>query len=225
MKPRILETIAAVAGVTWLCGCSTASLFDSETPIPTNYVLAAAPPAKAPTPSRASNVDLAIARPDVIPGLDSRRIAVLKGRLLDHYKGTEWGGSVTEVVQTLLVGSLDQQQLFRSVTSEQTRVSADYILDVEVRDFQSEYAEGDAGGSPQVRVTFISRLIRIKDRELIATLVSTALKPAADNRMGAVAAAFESAAQQAALDLAGKAASAVATDVDKNPVSAEPRKG
>jgi cholesterol transport system auxiliary component len=223
MKPRILETIAAVAGVTWLCGCSTASLFDSETPIPTNYVLAAAPPAKAPTQSLASNIDLAIARPDVIPGLDSRHIAVQKGRLLDHYKGTEWGGSVSEVVQTLLVGSLDQQQLFRSVTSEQTRVSADYILDVEVRDFQSEYVEGE--GSPQVRVTFVSRLIRIKDRELIATLVSTALKPAADNRMGAVAAAFESAAQQAALDLAGKAASAVAGDVDKNPASAGPRKG
>jgi len=224
MKSRLLETIAAAAGVAWLCGCSTASLFDSETPVPTNYVLAAAPLAKAPTPSRASTIDLAIARPDVIPGLDSRHIAVQKGRLLDHYKGTEWGGSVSEVVQTLLVGSLDQQQLFRSVTSEQTRVSADYILDVEVRDFQSEYAEGD-GGSPQVRVTFVSRLIRIKDRELIATLVSTALKPAADNRMGAVAAAFESAAQQAALDLAGKAASAVATDVDKNPASTEPRKG
>jgi cholesterol transport system auxiliary component len=162
----------------------------------------------------------------VIPGLDSRRIAVLKGRLLDHYKGTEWGGSVTEIVQTMLVGSLDRQQMFRSVTSEQTRVSAEYILDVEVRDFQSEYA--DDGGTPQIRVTFVSRLIRIKDRELIATILSSAVKPAEDNRMGAVAAAFESAAQQAALDLAGKAASAIDTDVGKapaTPVAPERRKG
>jgi len=215
MKSPMLRVSAAVAGVAWLCGCSTGSLFDSETPIPTNYVLAPAPPAQAPTQSRASAVDLAIASPDAIPGLDSRRIAVLKGQLLDHYKGTQWGGSVSQIVQTLLVASLDHQQVFRSVTSEQTRVSAEYLLDVEVRDFQAEYGEG--GGSPQVRVTFISRLIRIRDRELIATITSTALKPAGDDRLGAVAAAFESAAQLAALDLAGKSASAVDSDLAKNP--------
>ena len=220
---RTLELAIAIAAVAWLGGCSTASLFDSEAPIPTNYVLAPVPAAATPTPSRASEVDVAIARPDVIPGLDSRRIAVLKGRLLDHYKGTEWGGSVSEVVQTLLVRSIDQQQLFRSVTSEQTRVSAEYLLDVEVRDFQSEYA--DDGGNPQVRVTFISRLIRIRDRELISTITSTSLRPAADNRMNAVAAAFESAAQQAALDLAGKSASAIAGDVEKNPSATERKKG
>lgn len=210
---RVLQRSAAAATVAWLCGCSTASLFDSETPIPTNYMLAPAPAAKAPTQSRASNVDVAIARPDVAPGLDSRRIAVLKGRLLDHYKGTEWGGSVSEVAQTMMVRSLDQQQLFRSVTSEQTRVSAEYLLDVEVRDFQSEYDEGAA--NPQVRVTFVSRVIRIRDRELVATIISTSLQPAADNKMGAVAAAFELAAQQASLDLAGKAASAIDADVGK----------
>ena len=221
MKPRMQQFGLALSALLALAGCSTASLFDSETPVPTNYVLAPVPPAPAPTSSRASTVDVAIARPDVIPGLDSRRISVLNGRLLDHYRGTEWGGSVSEVVQILLVASLDQQQLFHSVTSEQTRVSAEYLLDVEVRDFQSEY--DSPGENPRVRVTFITRLIRVADRGLVATIHSTALQPADDNRLGAVAAAFESAAQKAALDLAGKAAAAVAADQEQLP-AVKPRR-
>ena len=196
-----------------LAACSTASLFDSEMPIPQSYVIAAVPAAKAPTASRASNIDIAIARPDVVPGLDSRRIAVLRGQQLDHYRRNEWSGSVTEIVQTLLVSSLDQQQLFRSVTSEQTRVSSEYLLDVEVRDFQAEYA--DKAANPQVRVTMIARLIRVSNRELVATINSTALQAATDNKMGAVAAAFEVAAQKVALELAGKSAAAVAEDQER----------
>jgi cholesterol transport system auxiliary component len=210
--PRGLLTVVL------LTGCSTGSLFDSKTPVPTSYVLAPLPPASAATPSRASQVDVAIARPDVAPGLDTRRIAVLRGQQLDYYRGTEWGGSVTEVMQTVLVSSLDDQRLFRSVTSEQTRVSNEYLLDVEVRDFQAEYS--GSAELPQVRVTIISRLIRVADREIIATINSSALHPAAANRMGEVAAAFEAATQQVALDLAGKAAAAVVADQERAPNTA-----
>ena len=219
MKISVASGVSLLATLA-LGACSTSSLFDSEMPVPQSYVIAPVPPAKAPTESRASSVDVAIARPDVAPGLDSRRIAVLRGQLLDHYRRNEWGGSVTEIVQTLLVSSLDQQQLFRSVTSEQTRVSSDYLLDVEVRDFQAEYA--DAAATPNVRVTLISRLIRVTNRELVATMQSTALQPANDNRMGAVAAAFEVAAQKVALDLAGKSATAVVEDQER--LAAKPKR-
>ena len=47
--------------------------------------------------------DLSIGRPDFAPGLDTDRIAVLKGRQLDYYRGARWGGRTVEVVQTLLV--------------------------------------------------------------------------------------------------------------------------
>lgn len=207
---RIALWGAALSAGAWLTGCSTASLFDSETPTPTSYVLAPVPPATDATPSSASNVDVAIARPDVGPGLDTRRIAVLRGRQLDYYRGTEWGGSVPEIVQTLLVTSLDDQKLFRSVTSEQTRVSSEYLLDVEVRDFQAEY--DSENGIPQVRVTMVARLIRIADRELIGSLAATAVLPAKDNRMSEVAAAFETASRQVALEIAGKSATAINAD-------------
>jgi cholesterol transport system auxiliary component len=141
--------------------------------------------------------------------LDTERIAVLKGRQLDYYRGARWGGRSVEVVQTLLVSSLNDQKLFRSVTAEQARVAGDYMLDIEVRHFEADYADG---GIPQAHVMFIGRLIRIVDRELVETVSSDARVAATAERMTAVAEAFESAAQKVALDLARQTAAAIAAD-------------
>jgi cholesterol transport system auxiliary component len=188
----------------------TGSLLDSEIPTPTSYILAPLPPASSPTGSAASTVDIAIGRPDVAPGLDTARIAVLRGRELDYYRGVRWGGNTLEIVQAFLVSSLQDQKLFRSVTSEQTRVAGAYTLDTEVRDFQAEYTAGR--DAPRVRVTIVGRLIRIADRALVDSIAVTATQDASDDRMGAVAQAFETASQQVAQQLARDTAAAVAKD-------------
>src|ERR1044072_3504122 len=126
-----------------LTGCG-GSLFESDLPVPTRYVIATAAPAETATTSASSEVDLAIGRPDVAPGLDSERIAVLRGHELDYYRGALWGGSVLETVQTFLVAALQDQRRFRSVATEQARIAGDYLLDVEGRDFQSEHAAAGA---------------------------------------------------------------------------------
>ena len=198
----------AVLVVTTLACSGCGSLLDSKLPVSTSYVLASAPAAS--TGVTRSDADLSIGRPDMAPGLDTERIAVLKGRQLDYYRGAQWGGRTTEVVQTLLVESFEDQQLFRSVTEEQSRVSSDYVLDVSVRDFQAEYAsENDA---PTAHVTILGRLIRVSDRQLVQTFAATAQSRASDNRMGEVAAAFETAAQKVVLELAQKTATAIAGD-------------
>jgi cholesterol transport system auxiliary component len=195
--------------VSWaLVACG--SLLDSEIPASTNYILAPLPPASNPTESAASTVDIAIGRPDVAPGLDTTRIAVRRGRELDYYRGAQWGGNTLEIVQTFLVSSLQDQKLFRSVTSEQTRVAGAYTLDTEVRDFQAEYAPGR--DAPLVRVTIVGRLIRIADRALVDSIAATATQDATDNRMSAVAQAFEAASHQVAQQLARDTAEAVAKD-------------
>jgi cholesterol transport system auxiliary component len=186
------------------------SLFESKIPQPDRYVIAAAPAAPSATQTAASGTDLAIARPDVAPGLDTNRIAVLRGRQLEYFRGAQWGGSVAEVVQALLVSSFQDQRLFHSVTSEQARVSSDYTLDVEVRDFQAEYGEGRS--SPEVKVTIVGRIIRIEDRELVDTIFATSRRAPQENRMNVVAVAFEAASQEVALELARQVASAVSKD-------------
>jgi cholesterol transport system auxiliary component len=187
-------------------GCG--SLLKTELPPSTSYVLASAPAGSSGVTR--SDADLSIGRPDLAPGLDTERIAVLKGRHLDYYRGAQWGGRATEIVQTLMVESFEDQQLFRSVTTEQSRVSSDYVLDVSVRDFQAEYAsENDA---PTAHVTIVGRLIRVKDRQLVETLAATAQSKASDNRLSEVAAAFEAAAQKVVLELAQKTSTAIAAD-------------
>jgi cholesterol transport system auxiliary component len=201
---------AVVAGLASLCvGCG--SLLETKLPESTSYVLAPAPASSAGVAR--SDADLAIGRPDLAPGLDTERIAVLKGRQLDYYRGAQWGGRTVEVIQTLLVDSFQDQQLFRSVTAEQSRVSSEYVLDVSVRDFQAEYAS--EGAAPTAHVTIFGRLIRVVDRQLVDTFSATAQSRATDNRLGAVSAAFETAARQVVLELAQKTATVIAGDAEK----------
>jgi cholesterol transport system auxiliary component len=217
MRERITLRVAAVvlgsAVASLIAGCSTGSLLDSELPVPSSYVIASLPPAASATRSAASQVDIAIGRPDVAPGLDTSRIAVLRGRQLDYFRGVQWGGNTLEVVQSLLVSSLQDQKLFRSVTSEQARVAGAYMLDSEVRDFQAEYASPTA--APTVRVTIVGRLIRIADRALVDTVPATATRVATDNRMTEIAAAFEAASQEVAQTIARDAAAAVSRDSER----------
>jgi cholesterol transport system auxiliary component len=196
------------AAIVLLCSACTGSLFDSDVPVPMSYVIASAPPGSL-TGVATTPVDVSIGRPDFAPGLDTDRIAVLKGRQLDYYRGARWGGRSVEVVQSMLVSSLNDQGLFRSVTAEQARVAADYTLDVEVRHFESTYASG----GPEAHVMIIGRLIRIIDRKLVTTVTGEARVAATAERMAAVSQAFEAAAQKVALDLARQTAIAVADDV------------
>jgi len=198
----------AVLVVAMLASGGCGSLLDTKLPATTSYVLAAAPATSAGVTR--SDADLSIGRPDLAPGLDSERIAVLKGRQLDYYRDAQWGGRTTEIVQTLIVDSFEDQQLFRSVTAEQSRVSSDYVLDVSVRDFQAEHASD--GEAPTAHVTIVGRLIRVSDRQLMQTFAATAESRASDNRMSAVAAAFEAAAHKVVLELAQKTATAIAGD-------------
>ena len=199
----LVATVLACGG----CG----SLLETKLPTSTSYVIAPAPTASAGVAR--SDADLSIGRPDLAPGLDTERIAVLKGRQLDYYRGAQWSGRATELVQTLMVDSFEDQQLFRSVTSEQTRVSSEYVLDVSVRDFQAEYASDN--DAPTAHVTILGRLIRVTDRQLVETFAATAQSKASDNRLSAVAAAFETAAHKVVLELAQKTAAAIATDMSK----------
>jgi len=175
-------------------GCVSGA-FDSDIPQRGVYVITA----QAPTPSEAAPlaVDLIVARPSARPGLDTDRIAVLNAdRRLDYYAGGRWGAEADIVVQDLLVESLRNTGRLRTVQGDVSAFSADYVLQSELNDFQAEYSAGS--GDPVVRVTLECTLGRVKDRRSLAVFTATATAPAANNTLGAVVAAFESAYRQAA---------------------------
>jgi len=203
---RVLISITSVA-VVLLGGC-TGSLLETKFAAPTTYVLASLPASGSKT---SSTVDIAIAVPAAAPGLDTERIATLhEARRLDYYQDARWGATAAVVVQSMIVTSLQNQQLFRSVTPEQARVSATHLLDLQLRDFQAEYAS--EGAAPTVRVTLVATLVRLKDRKLVTSFSTTAAVRAQENRLNAVLAAFESASHQVIKELSEKSAAVLVTE-------------
>ena len=187
-----------VGAFTILCSaCSTSDILKSKVAEPQVYVIK---PLEAGVAPVAYNKQLAIGLPVATPGLDSARIAVLRdGNHLDYYYGARWGGTAAEVTQAFLVSLLQTQQGFKSVVAENTRVNADYLLEIELRDFQAEYLNGNA--APIVKITLIASVIDIKARQSSALLRASASVAAKDNRLGAVVTAFQSAMQQASVSL------------------------
>lgn len=189
-----------------LVGCS-GSFFESKLPINTVYVLTPVPSASSGPPSVTVNADLAVGHPIVAPGLDTDRIAVLKGRVLDYYAGASWGATASVVMQSFLIGSLQNQQLFRGVATEDARVASDYLLDIELTHFQAEYPNGEV---PAVHVGLVGRVVRVKDRRLVATIPVEVTERAEQNHLGAVVAAFEKASRGVAVTLAQKTSAELA---------------
>lgn len=196
-----MRRLPAFVCLSLLAGCG--SLFESKLPVTTVYVLSTAPSASSEPPNAAVSADISIGHPIVTPGLDTERIAIVRGNELQYYAGATWGSTTSQVMGAFLVGSFQNQQLFRSVAPEDARAASDYLLDIEVTAFQAEYG---SEAVPTVRVALVGRIIRVKDRRLVATIPVEASQRASQNHMTAVVAAFEIAAREVAIALAQKSA-------------------
>jgi cholesterol transport system auxiliary component len=193
---RLIQLFAALLILSSFTGCA-GDILQSKNDEPQTWVLHAsdAGTAKVAYPSQ-----LSIALPTASPGLDSRRIAVLRNaNQLDYYQGARWGGTAPEIVQSFLVSLLQSQQGFKGVAAEGAHVDAELLLDLQLRDFQAIYASADA--NPVIKVTLVGTLVQIKSRKAVAFLNATASVPTNDNRLSAVIAAFQTATQQASIAL------------------------
>lgn len=191
---RGFPTTVLMATAVGLSGC-TSGLLDTKQPVQQTYVIAAGE--AQPSNGAALDVDLAVARPLVHPGLYTDRITIRhEDRRLDYYSGSRWGATSDVVVQSLLVESLRNSARLSSVQSDMSAFAAQYLLQTELRDFQAEYA--GASAPPTVRVGFVCVLGRIRAREPLKEYSASAQVQASNNTMGAVVTAFEQAYRQAA---------------------------
>ena len=87
---------------------------------------------------------------------------------------------------------------YTSVQSDRASFAADEVLQIEIRRFQAEYP-GD--GAPVVHVQLLATLGHRNDRTVVTSVSADSSVPAAENRMQAVVAAFQSAAAAALADL------------------------
>jgi cholesterol transport system auxiliary component len=191
-------------------GC-TGSLFQSKAAPPSIYLLSAklepAPAAPAPAPGPAVSVapkaipaDLAILRPRVRAGLETDRIAVLyPDRRLEYFADARWSGPLDELVQDLALQAFDTGAGLRNVSADASAFASGYWLELEVADFQAEYAS--SGAAPTIHVHFLARLGGAGDRRILATFDAGARETATDNRLTAIVDAYERAADAALADI------------------------
>ncbi|MEJ0099453.1 MAG: ABC-type transport auxiliary lipoprotein family protein [Pseudomonadota bacterium] len=168
------------------------------------YLLRAAPAAGA----AAVPGVLAVLHPAVQPGLDTESILLTHdGQELDHFAASRWGDTLPQVIAALAVQSLAGGGGFANVVDAgRAIVPADYELVLTVRHFEAAYAAGSA--APVAQVAFECALVAGSPRRVLGRCDATASEPASGNRVGAIVAALEVAAQHALAEVRSKAAAA-----------------
>jgi cholesterol transport system auxiliary component len=187
---RVAALCALLCACTVPSGC-TGSLFKSKAVPPSVYLLSAhAAPAQS-----AVAADLTVMRPRLRAGLDTDRIAVLyPDKRLDYFADARWSGPLDEVVQDLTVQAFAGGGL-RNVSADGSAFASGYWLEVQVDDFQAEYAA--SGSPPTVHVRFTARLGTAGDRKILGSFQASADQAASDNRLTAIVDAFEHACDAA----------------------------
>ena len=202
-------TWAAALALIFLAAC-TGSLFQSKVAPPTVYMLSAgAGSAASAAPADEIPADLAILKPRLRPGLETDRIATLyPDRHLDYYAGARWSGPLSEVVQDLAVQEFRSRAHLRNVSGDASVFGSAYWLEIDVTDFQAEYAS--AAGAPTVHVHFLARLGRSGDRSILGQFTASAQQPAAENRLTAIVDAYAHAADAALAEIVSQVADTLA---------------
>ena len=135
---------------------------------------------------------LVVETPVAPAGINTNRIALSHSPItLDYFAGATWTDSAPAMVQTLLVESFENTGRIVAVGRESVGLRADYVLKIELREFQAEYASPEA--PPIVHIRVISKLVRMPMREIVASHMTEQKAQAAANTLDAVVEAFDEA--------------------------------
>ena len=200
MKPSS-RLLAPLALSVLLAGCG--GLLRSTAPAEQTFRLRSALPAVSSV--AAIKTTLQLLPVAVQPGLDTTRIALVRpGNRLDWYADARWAGPLNDVVTALLAQSLRDSGRFAQVATDAAAMDADMVLAVTVRRFEAE--QSAEGALPVAQVRLECTLSSLTAHRQLAAFTATAAVPAGANRLTAVVAALEQAAQQAVAEVVEQAA-------------------
>jgi cholesterol transport system auxiliary component len=174
MKPLILSTALLLAG------CSGGLLAPSGSPAKL-YTLSAPQDSTATVPKAAWQ--LVIDMPDARAELNTARIAVAPTvARIDYYADVAWADRPPAMLQELLLQTFDKSGKIAAVDRASRNIRADFTLATDLVQFQV-----DAGDTPPaVHVEIAARLIRSRDRSIVASRHFTATVPTGSAFEGAV---------------------------------------
>jgi cholesterol transport system auxiliary component len=190
------------------------SLFQSKAPPPAVYLLSvSAAPGGAEIP-----VDLAVLKPRVQTGLDTDLIAALyPDRRLDYFAGARWSGRLGEMVQDLALQAFRTRANLRNVHAGVSAFGGCCRLEIDVADFQAEYPANLGPGdmaAPTIHVRLWG-LVGGTDRRVLSRFEADVRQPASDNRLAAIIAAYNAAADTAVAKIVEDTAAALNTSLER----------
>jgi cholesterol transport system auxiliary component len=153
---------------------------------------------------------LQLPRPSADPGLATEAIVLVRSdRRMDYYLGSRWAADLPDVVETLAIDALRASGAWAAVHESPSPFVADYLLQINIRRFEADYTGG--GVAPRVFVVLDCTLARRVGRDLVSTFVAEGAADAKENKLSAVVAAFEEAANAALTTMADRSAAAART--------------
>ena len=186
-KRRRRLTAAVIGAVAVaLAGCAA---LPGNQPLPRLFVLTPKSTFASDLPT--ANWQLTVSRPLAEAGLNTARIALRHSPVtLEYFARANWVDTAPIMVQTLIVESFENSGRIVAIGRQSVALRADYSLIPELREFQAEY---DGGGAPVVRVRINAKLVKMPQREIIATITAESRIPAADTDLESVVLAFDTA--------------------------------
>jgi cholesterol transport system auxiliary component len=180
--------VALVAAVVLLAGAGC-TLFPTAQPPPRLFVL---------TPKSTFSKDLptagwqlTVGLPVADTGLNTARIALRRSPVsLEYFERANWIDTAPSMVQTLLLESFGNSNRIVAVGRQSVSLRADYSLLLELREFQAEYG---ADGVPSARVRINVKLVKMPQRNIIASIAVQKVVKARGADMVSVVEAFDAA--------------------------------
>ena len=204
--PRLLA-LAVLVPLLAACG----SVLPKPPPSPDLYSLTPAP-APATAPKSRLPLQLLVTVPQSTAALDSIRIALTQSpTTLEYYADAAWTDYAPQLLQSMLVETLERSGLFAAVARSSVNLRADETLNSDLRHFEAEIR----GGATQARVEIDFKLVRING-EIAAEKDFVATAPASSNAVPAVVEAIDNATHQVFSQVGPWVAASLAPGQGKN---------
>jgi cholesterol transport system auxiliary component len=186
VNPTLLGPILLALALT---GCSASNLLGPSGSPPKIYTLSAPKEVESSAPQ--ANWQLLIAMPGAGANLNSTRIAIIPApSRMDYYADVTWADRPPAMLQELLLQSFDRSGRIAAVQKQSGGFKSDFLLTSEIEDFEVD----NAAAEPGAHIRVAARLVRSRDRAIVAARNFEATVPSGNSFDGAIA-AFDSGLQ------------------------------
>jgi cholesterol transport system auxiliary component len=134
---------------------------------------------------------LAVEVPAAAANLNTGRIALaMTPTSMDYYAKTAWTDRAPLMVQTRIIDSFENSHKIVAVTREAIGISANYVLQPDLRNFEAMYFYGN---TPIAHVRIVAKLVRMPDRQIIGVATFERCVRARQDKIPKVVEAFDQA--------------------------------